>query len=212
MKRVAIIPARGGSVRIPRKNIIEFHGKPMITYPIQAARQSGLFDKIIVSTDDDEIAACVDSLYRCAIERAGLPAAWSPVQVHRRPPCDGTMGTQEVAALVLSEIEPCDAACVIYPCTPMITQAELRLGWRLLHSRPWWSAFVMAVHEPLADAGQFYWGWADAFTARLPLISVHTTMAPVPSTYIDINTPEDLRQAEANYAQLRSTGHDRPTA
>lgn len=56
MHRVAIIPARGGSKRIPRKNIKEFCGKPMIAWSIEAARSSGCFDKVIVSTDDAEIA------------------------------------------------------------------------------------------------------------------------------------------------------------
>ena len=53
MSRIAVIPARGGSKRIPRKNIRPFHGRPMIAYPIRAALQSGLFDRIIVSTDDE---------------------------------------------------------------------------------------------------------------------------------------------------------------
>ena len=57
MNRVAIIPARGGSKRIPRKNIRPFAGKPIIGYSIETARESGLFDRIIVSTDDEEIAA-----------------------------------------------------------------------------------------------------------------------------------------------------------
>ena len=56
-KIIAIIPARGGSKRIPKKNIIDFCGKPMIAWTIEAAKESGLFDKIIVSTDDEEIAA-----------------------------------------------------------------------------------------------------------------------------------------------------------
>ena len=54
--RVAVIPARGGSKRIPRKNIRDFAGKPIIAYSIDCAKQSGLFDRIIVSTDDEEIA------------------------------------------------------------------------------------------------------------------------------------------------------------
>ena len=60
MKNIAIIPARGGSKRIPRKNIKPFMGKPIITYSIEAALQSGLFDEVMVSTDDEEIAG--DSL------------------------------------------------------------------------------------------------------------------------------------------------------
>ena len=56
MKRVALIPARGGSKRLPRKNVMKFLGKPMITHTIDAAQQSGLFDRIVVSTEDEEIA------------------------------------------------------------------------------------------------------------------------------------------------------------
>ena len=55
--KIAVIPARGGSKRIPRKNIREFCGKPIIAYSIAAAQQTGLFDQIVVSTDDEEIAA-----------------------------------------------------------------------------------------------------------------------------------------------------------
>ena len=54
--RLAVIPARGGSKRIPRKNIKAFHGKPIMAYSIEAARNSGLFDEVMVSTDDEEIA------------------------------------------------------------------------------------------------------------------------------------------------------------
>ena len=56
MKKIAIIPARGGSKRIPRKNIREFCGKPMLAYSIEAALASGIFDTVMVSTDDEEIA------------------------------------------------------------------------------------------------------------------------------------------------------------
>lgn len=56
-KVIAVIPARGGSKRVPKKNIIDFLGKPMIAWTIEAAQQSGLFDKIVVSTDDEAIAA-----------------------------------------------------------------------------------------------------------------------------------------------------------
>ena len=56
MKIVAIIPARGGSKRVPRKNIKQFHGKPMISYPIEACIRSEIFDQIIVSTEDAEVA------------------------------------------------------------------------------------------------------------------------------------------------------------
>ena len=64
MARLAIIPARGGSKRIPRKNIKNFHGKPIIAYSIEAALKSGLFDEVMVSTDDEEIKI-LDSINKC---------------------------------------------------------------------------------------------------------------------------------------------------
>ena len=74
--RAAIIPARGGSQRIPRKNLLPFMGRPMLQWPVEAAGICGLFDRIIVTTDDDEIAAFAEQL-GCV--------------VHRRPLCDGTI-------------------------------------------------------------------------------------------------------------------------
>ena len=66
MKKIAVIPARGGSKRIPKKNIIDFMGKPMMLWTIEAAQKSGLFDRIIVSTDDAEFAAVAKS-YGCEV-------------------------------------------------------------------------------------------------------------------------------------------------
>lgn len=187
MKRVAILPARGGSVRVPRKNIRAFHGRPMISYPIDAARRSELFDAIVVSTDDEEIADVAQ----------GLGA-----QVHWRQHCDGTMGTQEIAAKVLREVEWFDAACVIYPCSPLLLPSDLTLGWSMLteqHAR-----YVMTVQtDPLADAGCFYWGWRGAFIAGLPLIDIRTAMLPLPrDRCIDINTLDDMERAAKMYSAL----------
>lgn len=87
MIRVAIIPARGGSKRIPRKNVRDFCGKPMIAWPINVARQSGLFDRIVVSTDDDEIAEIAKSYgaevpFRRPAELADDHTATRPVVNH----------------------------------------------------------------------------------------------------------------------------------
>lgn len=101
--RTAIFPARGGSRRIPRKNILDFKGKPMLQWPVEAAMASRLFDQTIVSTDDDEIAELGKQL-GCL--------------VHRRKPDDGQMGTQELAARVIEKFGTLygevDQACVIY--------------------------------------------------------------------------------------------------
>ena len=78
MQTLAVIPARGGSKRIPRKNIKEFNGRPLISYSIDAALKSRLFTKVIVSTDDEEIASIAKS---CGAEvpfmrSADLPSRW----------------------------------------------------------------------------------------------------------------------------------------
>lgn len=186
--RLAILPARGGSVRVPRKNIMEFRGQPMIAYPIQAALACGLFDTIIVTTDDDEI------------EDVSLKFG---AMVIRREQDDGVKGTQEVARDVLMRFTNATEACVIYPCTPMLVPSDLERGHAVLQRQG--ALYAMSVHyDPLADAGCFYWGKADAFRVRAPLIDSHTVMVPMPaSRSIDINTQEDWARAESMYDQWR---------
>lgn len=187
MSIVAIIPARGGSVRIPRKNIRDFKGQPMMAWPIATAWASMLFDEIVVSTDDDEIAALARKLH-CS--------------VFMRPTDDGTRGTQDLAADVLKE-RYCDKACVIYPCAPMLRAEDLQHGYALLADRA--NAFSMSVlTDPLADAGMFYFGHKWAFVNGAPLIYWHTAMVPIhPSRGIDINTEEDWNRAERMFDNLR---------
>src|SRR5260221_2047531 len=113
----AIIPARGGSRRIKRKNVALFRGQPMLCYPIFTAKASGLFKLIVVSTDDDEI------------EQVALQAG---AVVIRRGTDDGTKGTQEVARDVLRQLRSVSIACVIYPCSPLLDVASLRRGYYAL--------------------------------------------------------------------------------
>jgi N-acylneuraminate cytidylyltransferase len=183
---ICIIPARGGSVRIPRKNIKLFHGKPIIQYSIDAAEESGLFDEIVVSTDDDEIANLV-----C-----------HSVKVHRRPLCDGTMGTQEVTRMVLASLDELpDIACCLYATAPLVQLGDLQAGFDGIDE---YAEYAISVGtEPLRDAGQFYFGRSSAFMARYPLIDVYTTMIPIDEDrVIDINTPEDWAKAERMYEAL----------
>jgi pseudaminic acid cytidylyltransferase len=123
---VAVIPARGGSKRIPRKNIRPFAGKPIIAYPITAARDCGLFTHIIVTTDDEEIAS--------------VARAFGAETPFRRPAelADDHTGTNEVTAHVLEWIAgrgmQATVACCIYPTAPLITRCDLRRGYELLIS------------------------------------------------------------------------------
>ena len=123
---VAVIPARGGSKRIPRKNIRLFAGKPIIAYPITAARDCGLFTRIIVTTDDEEIAS--------------VARAFGAETPFRRPAelADDHTGTNEVTAHTLEWIAgrgmQATVACCIYPTAPLITRCDLRRGYELLIS------------------------------------------------------------------------------
>ena len=184
MNRVAILPARGGSVRIPGKNIRDFMGQPMISYPIRAARASGLFDRILVSTDDD----LIDSVARAC-----------QAEVIWRLPDDGSKGTQEIAREVLGEMPEVRSACVIYPCSPFLSASELKLG-RVALELPGRRYSMSVKADPLSDAGCFYWGWRSSFRNREPLIGPHTAMVPLERA-IDINTPEDWAEAERMYEE-----------
>lgn len=187
---IAIIPARGGSRRIPRKNIKQFFGKPIIAYSIKTAVDSGLFEKIVVSTDDDEIAALA--------KRFGAGTQMRSARMSRNE-----VGTQEVARYVLehASLSQEDTACVIYPTAPLMTIGDLRRARNAYLGSP---IYAMAVGtDPLRDAGIFYWGASDAFLVELPLVAEHTAMIPIPETRVcDINTPAEWNAALDKYAAL----------
>lgn len=180
--KVCIIPARGGSKRIPRKNIKPFCGKPMIAWSIEAAKASGLFAHIIVSTDDTEIAKVAQKL------GAEVPFM-RPVELS-----DDYTGTTPVIGhatqWALDRNLDVAAVCCIYATAPFVQPDDIKRGWNALNSGDWDYAFsvtdfaapifrsfkktteggiVMFFPEhfttrsqdlPIAlhDAGQFYWG------------------------------------------------------
>ena len=193
MANIAIITARGGSKRIPRKNIKDFLGKPIIAYSIQTALESGLFDEVIVSTNDREIAAV-------AVEYGALvPFMRSDKN------SDDYSGTADVLIEVLQQLKDTgkgyDYACCIYPTAPFITGDTLQLGYSLLKERKYDTVFpVCAFSSPVLrslvmdeagkvamqwpenmnkrsqdlpscyhDAGQFYWFNVAAFLAKQKL-------------------------------------------
>ena len=187
MKRIAIIPARGGSRRIPHKNIREFRGRPIIEYSIATALDSKLFDEVVVSTDDDDIAKV---------------ATKAMAQVMWRVKDDGLRGTQEVAREVLLQLKDVKEACVIYATSPLLLVEDLVVGLNALNQPG--VSFAMSVSDPLADAGCFYWGKAHAFRNGVPLIAPHTAMVPLPASRVcDINTLADWSRATYLYDALR---------
>jgi pseudaminic acid cytidylyltransferase len=219
---VAVIPARGGSKRIPRKNVRLFAGKPIIGHSIESARRSGLFDQIVVSTDDAEISAVAREF------GAEVPFT--------RPSAlaDDYTGTTEVVAHAVEWFigggAPISAACCIYPTAPFIRSNDLREGFRLIQTGRWQyvfaaTRFVAPVHrafsqnsdgglqmlfpekftarsqdlpDVLHDAGQFYWGTASAWLSRAKVFDRDSTIVSIPPWRVqDIDTEEDWRYAEA---------------
>lgn len=229
MSTVAIIPARGGSKRIPRKNIRPFAGKPIIGYSIEAAKASNLFDKIIVSTDDYEIAALVKSF------GAEVPFM-RPAEL-----ANDFAGTNSVVKHCLQWLiehgDPAHYACCIYATAPFIQLEYLRKGFEQLLAtgksyafsvtsfpfpiqralRVNRDGFVEAIwpeniavrsqdlEEAYHDAGQFYWGKAEAFLADEVIFSPSAVPVVLPRHLVqDIDTLEDWRRAELMFAVVQS--------
>lgn len=217
---IAVIPARGGSKRIPRKNILPFGGKPMIAYAIAAARESGLFEHVVVSTDDDEIA-----------EVALKHGATVPFRRPKELADDQTVTVPVIghaAQWFVDQGQAPAAVCCIYPCVPLLRAQDVRGAYELFqqrqaqyvypvvgfHSSPWRAmskpegapmAFVYPEHELTRtqdlpkcyyDAGQFYWGRTDAWTSGLRMHSNGHGYEIEGHRVVDIDTPEDWKRAE----------------
>lgn len=226
--RVAIIPARGGSKRIPRKNVKAFHGKPMIAYSIEAAQSSGCFEKIIVSTDDAEIASVAKAY------GADVPF-WRPANIS-----DDYATTMDVMAHAVRWCEKegwsLDAVCCLYATAPLIEPEDLRKGYQLLQTAG--TQFVFSatsfpfpiqraikvdkqgfasmfcpenehvrsqdLEESYHDAGQFYWGTPRAFLDKLSMFSSHSRVVVLPRERVqDIDTPEDWALALSVFSYCR---------
>ncbi|MGE6195540.1 pseudaminic acid cytidylyltransferase [Aeromonas media] len=227
--RVAVIPARGGSKRIPRKNIRDFCGLPMIARSIQVARESGCFDHILVSTDDAEIAE-VARTYGAEVPFL-RPAALS----------DDYTGTIPVVAHAIGQLQQegatPDEVCCIYATAPFIQADDLRQGLNLLRQQQADYAFSVTsypfpiqravrinaagqvemfqpehfatrsqdLEEAYHDAGQFYWGRAQAWLTGQPVFAGQSVPVLLPRSRVqDIDTPEDWVRAEILYRLLEA--------
>ncbi len=228
MSCVAIIPARGGSKRIPRKNLKPFDGVPMIVRSIRTALDCGLFDQVIVSTDDEEIADVARA------HGAQVPFM-RPVEL-----ADDFTGTAAVIVHALSQLPVFDYVCCIYATAPLLQARYLRQGHELLVQHPDKSfAFSVAgfgfpvqraltldeqgvltslypefrntrsqdLPEAYQDAGQFYWGRREAWLRGDVLFSPASLPVILPRYLVqDIDTLEDWKRAEYLYAALKAGG------
>ncbi|MCU0868891.1 MAG: pseudaminic acid cytidylyltransferase [Burkholderiales bacterium] len=224
---VAIIPARGGSKRVPRKNLRRFEGVPMIQRTVGLARDSGVFDRIVVSTDDQDVA----SLAREA--GASTPFVRPPELSDDRTPIDAVV-RHAITELRAEGASP-DIVCCLYATAVLLTPADLRRGRDMLftsgrsfaigvcaYAHPVQRALwvdqdgAITMREPehrgtrtqdlraaYHDAGQFCWGQAAAFMAGTPTLSTASVAVVLPrERVVDIDTPEDWVVAEALHRAL----------
>lgn len=226
--KLAIIPARGGSKRIPRKNIKLFCGKPIIVWSIEAAQKSNCFDRIIVSTDDPEIAKIA------RIHGADVP--------FMRPPelSDDHVGTIPVVAHAVDwmaqQFGLAQFVCCLYATAPFVQPQDLRQGMALLQEsgaqyalsvtsysfpiqrairiRPnqrmemlnpeYFNTRSQDLEEVFHDAGQFYWGHSRAWLNHLPIFGHDSVPVRLPRERVqDIDTLEDWAVAELKYRLLK---------
>ena len=233
MTSIAIIPARGGSKRIPRKNIKLFAGKPMVAHSILAAQKSGVFDRIVVSTDDDEIMKIAsewgaETPFRRPIDLSNDFASTEDVLVHDLRAL-GAQGSR------------IDFACCIYATAPLIQYEDLQRGFSLLQDFGATTAFAVTsfdypifralnkndqgrlgmvwpeylnsrsqdLPEVFHDAGQFYWMNVAKFLDEKQLFSVNAVPVPIPRWRVqDIDTLEDWTRAEKLFQLIQSDRHE----
>lgn len=225
---VAVIPARGGSKRIPRKNIRPFCGKPIIAYSIETALATGLFSSVLVTTDDEEIA-------EVAKEFGAEVPFLRPAELS-----DDMTGTTPVfrhaIQWCLDNDRKVAAACCIYATAPFTTAADIRKGFDSLSNAP--AAFSITTFpypifrgleckngekvsliwpehrlsrsqdlpEAFHDCGQFYWATTDFLLSGKEFMDGEAVGVTIPRHRVqDIDTEEDWIRAEAMYRVLQET-------
>jgi CMP-N-acetylneuraminic acid synthetase len=214
---VAIIPARGGSKRLPRKNVLPFLGRPIIQWTVEAARECRLFAEIIVSTDDAEVMACVDGM-GCT--------------VHRRPAelaSDTARAVDVLKEVLKGSLNTFESVCCLYPTAPLRTAGDIRAAYDLMVARgadfccavtdfevsPFfafnidaegrirrrWPRLAKLRHwrkpKVVADNGSTYWARVEAFLRMGELTGDNMVGYVMPrERSVDIDTEYDFRWAE----------------
>lgn len=223
IKNIAIIPARGGSKRIPRKNIKDFLGQPIIVYSIDAALKSQLFDEVMVSTDDEEIA-----------EISQKYGAQTPF-FRSDKNADDFATTFDVIEEVLLEYQKLnrifDNVCCIYPCAPFVSSSKLILAYQNLiqnncdsvvpivpFSFPIQRSFILDkgnlkysfpefknsrsqdLVQHYHDAGQFYWSRISNMLKNRSLVFGNSGYVEFNEMEVqDIDNEVDWKMAEIKY-------------
>lgn len=229
-KTIAVIPARGGSKRIPRKNIKPFCGKPMIAYSIEAAIRAGIFDEIIVSTDDEEIADIAKT--------AGASVPFMrPKELSDDFTATGAV-VEHAIKFLQARGDRIKFVCTIYATAPLIDEFYIKLGLEKLRASnaknafsctsmpfPIWRTFKIAkdgrcemfwrenfakrsqdLEEAYQDAGQFYWTNLDAPSSDEIFFGRDSIAIVLPRHLVqDIDTPQDWIRAEFLYEAVQKS-------
>ena len=227
-QNIAIIPARGGSKRIPKKNIKDFLGKPIIAYSIEVAVNSKLFSRVIVSTDDQEIRDV-------AIKYGAEVPFIRPKKI-----ADDFTGTHEVIGHAVKWLEESgkkmDYVCCIYSTAPLIDKDDLLKGFDMIKTNKWNSVLaatnfsypifrsfknlpdgglkmVFPEHynsrsqdlpEVYHDAGLFYWAKPEIWKKKPEIFNERNSIVKIPNFRIqDIDTLDDWKRAEIIYQTLK---------
>lgn len=228
-KNIVIIPARGGSKRIPKKNIKDFLGKPIIAYSIEMAISCKLFSRVIVSTDDEEI--------KDVVLKYGAEVPF----IRPKNIADDFTGTHEVIGHAVKYLEDTgetmDYVCCIYPTTPLIQKDDLIKGFKLIQTNKWNSVMAATnfsypifrsfenlrngglkmifpehynsrsqdLPEVYHDAGLFYWAKPKVWKKKPQWYNEKNSIVKIPNYRIqDIDTPDDWKKAEMIYQIINS--------
>jgi len=220
MTNIAVIPARGGSKRIKRKNVREFNGRPMLAWAIRCAKETRMFEDIVVTSDDQEILDAAKSEGATVLIRreAGLSDDYTPT----------VPVIADAIRIYESNNNSTSNACCIYPCTPFLRTEDLKSSFERfresksaflypvgLYAHPTQRAmrmdkdgkmqFIYPEHELSRtqdleelyhDLGQFYWGKTDAWLSGMKMHTDGVGYKMESWRFVDIDTLDDWRRAE----------------
>jgi len=225
MKNLAIIPARGGSKRIPRKNIKQFLGKPIIAYSVQAALDSGLFDEVMVSTDDEEIASIA--------REAGAQVPFFRSQENANDYATLADVVLEVVAWYEKNRTRPENICCVLATAPFVTATRLKEAYNKLVKEQRYAVFPVAkfsypiqralqvnpfsgtvsmlhpenltarsqdLEDYFHDSGQFYWANVNVLKTGKSFLTANTGIVELPQSEVqDIDSEDDWIIAEQKY-------------
>lgn len=231
MKSIAVIPARGGSKRIPMKNIKNFSGKPAIAYPIELTLNTGIFDKVIVTTDSQEIA-----------EIASHYGAEVPFLRRANLSDDYTTTVEVISDLTFRlELEQSAVICCVYPVTPLLQEKRVTEAYELFQDKDYDYVFLATeassaversfrknldgrvdflypehvltrtqdLDKSYFDAGQLYIGQVKSWRSQTPILGTNSSFITLDKyETVDIDDDTDWRLAEVLFEMRQKKTKD----